>query len=41
MKNAITCAMSMLFITFVSIIMVNVMSFQMQVAKVNDYIMVS
>ena len=37
MKNAITCAMSMLFITFVSIIMVNVMSFQMQVAKVNDY----
>lgn len=37
MKNAITCAMSMLFITFVSIIMVNVMSFQMQIAKTNDF----
>lgn len=37
MKNAITSAMSMLFITFVSIVFVNVMSFQMQVAKINDY----
>lgn len=37
MKVAITSAISMLFITFVSIIFVNVMSFNQQITKINDY----
>lgn len=37
MKVGITSAVSLLFITFISIVMVNIMSATMQIAKLNDF----
>lgn len=37
MKVGITSAVSLLFITFISIVMINVMSATMQIAKLNDF----
>lgn len=37
MKIAITSAISLMFITFISITMINVMSAVMQIAKLNDF----
>lgn len=37
MKIIITSALSMIFLTFVSVLFVNVMSAQMQIAKLNDF----
>ena len=37
MKISITSALSMIFLTFVCVLFINVMSAQMQIAKLNDF----
>ncbi len=37
MKISITSALSMFFLTFVCVIFINILSFSMQIAKLNDY----
>ena len=37
MKISITSAISMIFLTFVCVLFINVMSAQMQIAKLNDF----
>lgn len=37
MKISITSALSMIFLTFICVIFINILSFSMQIAKLNDF----